>query len=267
MKLVLFTAGLGNQIFQYFFSEWLKKEYPNEKIMGVYDEGILANHNGLEVHKVFDIVLPPTNKFAFYIERVLRAWYRRTKKDLFLMSHDDWHKNTLYYEGYWHDKNLFQEFVGILKFRPLLLNDKNKDVLDRINNGNYAFVHVRRGDYLKPEFKEAFSNSCRVDYYENAISIVQQKISQVKFVVFSDDISWVRQSIVIPNALYVDWNKGKDSYIDMYLMTHCQAAIIANSSFSFWGAMLGKPDKLVIKPKKWIGDEIPHIFPDTWVSL
>lgn len=266
MKIVLYTAGLGNQIFQYFFSLWLEKKYPREKVYGVYDPAILANHNGLEVDRVFDITLPPTNKFVYVIERLLRAWYKRTKNECF-SSHDDWHKNTLYYEGYWHDKNLFCDFASQLKFREPVLSEDNGRVLEQIHNTNSVFIHVRRGDYLKPEFRDAFSHSCPVSYYENAIQMVANKMTDVHYFVFSDDIDWVRQSINIPNATFVDWNRGADSFMDMYLMSHCKGAIIANSSFSFWGAMLGEKKSLVIKPKRWIGDEIPPIFPEEWVSL
>lgn len=266
MKIVLYTAGLGNQIFQYFFCLWLKKKYPKETVYGVYDKAILANHNGLEVHDVFDITLPPTNKFVYFIERIIRAWYKRTHKELF-SSHENWHKNTLYYEGYWHDKHLFEDFINELHFRTPDLNAVNEQVLHDIQSSDSVFVHVRRGDYLNPEFRDAFSRSCPVEYYEEGISLIQKNLPDARFFVFSDDIEWVRNSIRIPNATYVDWNKGKDSYLDMYLMSNCKGAIIANSSFSFWGAVLGEKKQNVIKPKKWIGNEIPTIFPEEWISL
>lgn len=266
MKIVLYTAGLGNQIFQYFFSLWLKKKFPKEKVYGVYDKAILANHNGLEVHNVFDIALPPTNRFVYVIERFMRAWYKRTKID-FMSSHDDSVKDTLYYEGYWHDKRLFQDFVCNMKFRNFILSERNAEVLSRIENTDSVFLHVRRGDYLKPEFRDAFSHSCPVSYYASAINYIKERMPKAKFFVFSDDIPWVHDSISIPDATYIDWNRGKDSFIDLYLMSHCKAAIIANSSFSFWGAMLGAKKTIVVKPSKWIGNEIPPIFPDNWKSI
>lgn len=266
MKIVLYTAGLGNQIFQYFFSLWLEKKYPNEKIYGVYDKAILANHNGLEVHNVFDIELPPTNTFVYVVERLMRAWYKRTRIDV-MSSHDNADKDALYYEGYWHDKRLFLNFVGNLKFRTVSLTDRNAEVLNLIENTDSVFLHVRRGDYLKPEFRDAFSHSCPVSYYESAITYVKDRMPEARFFVFSDDIPWVRDSISIPDATYIDWNTGKDSFLDMYLMSHCKAAIIANSSFSFWGAMLGTKKTIVVKPSKWIGDDVPPIFPNEWKSI
>lgn len=267
MKIILYTAGLGNQIFQHFFSLWLQKKYPKETIYGCYDKAILANHNGLEVQNVFDIELPPTNKRVNIIERLIRAVYKRTKCKWF-SSHDDADKDTLYYEGYWHDKRFFESFVSNLKFRgDIIISDQNKSVLQRIKTSNSVSIHVRRGDYLKPEFEAKFAHSCPPEYYHRAIEYALDQFQDANFFVFSDDIEWVRTNIHIPNATYIDWNKGKDSFWDMRLMSECKASIIANSSFSFWGAMLGNKKRFVIKPMKWIGTEVPCIFPITWISI
>lgn len=267
MKIVLYTAGLGNQIFQYFFTLWLQKKYPKERIYGCYDKAILANHNGLEVQKVFDIELPPTNIKVYVIERLIRATYKRTRCN-WLSSHDDADKDTLYYEGYWHDKRFFESFVANLKFREdIVMSNQNKSVLQRIKTSNSVSIHVRRGDYLKPEFEAKFAHSCPLEYYHKAIAYALERLPDTNFFVFSDDIEWVRQTLIIPNVTFVDWNKGKESFWDMRLMSECKASIIANSSFSFWGAMLGNKKNFVIRPQKWIGNEVPPIFPETWISF
>lgn len=267
MKIVLYTAGLGNQIFQYFFCLWLQEKYPNERVYGCYDKAVLANHNGLEIQNVFDIELPPTNRLVYVAERIIRAIYKRTNCN-WLSSHVDADKDTLYYEGYWHDKRFFEDFVNGLKFRGNLpMSNLNRLVLQKINESNSVSIHVRRGDYLNPEFEARFAHSCPPEYYQQAIEYAQKQMPGASFFVFSDDIEWVRSNIAIPNATYIDWNKGKESYWDMRLMSECKASIIANSSFSFWGAMLGKTKQFVVKPQKWIGDETPDIFPDLWISI
>lgn len=265
MRIVLYTAGLGNQIFQYFFTLWLQRKYPKETIYGCYDKAILANHNGLEVQNVFDIELPPTNKKVYIIERLIRAVYKRTNCKWY-SSHDDADKDTLYYEGYWHDKRFFEDFVSCLNFREdIIISDQNKTVLQRIKSSNSISIHVRRGDYLNPEFEAKFAHSCPPEYYHKAIAYALEQFPDAIFFVFSDDIEWVRANISIPNATYIDWNKGKDSFWDMRLMSECKASIIANSSFSFWGAILGKDKSFVIRPQKWIGDDIPPMFPNSWL--
>lgn len=154
-----------------------------------------------------------------------------------------------------------------MRFREGFLNKKNDYILSLIRNTNSVSVHVRRGDYCDSCRKDLFLQSCTPQYYESAISVMKEKFQAPVFFVFSDDIPWVKVNLNIPNAYYIDWNKKENSYLDMYLMSLCTASIIANSTFSFWGAMLGNKKELVIKPKKWIGDEIPEIFPTSWLSL
>ena len=266
MKIVLFTAGLGNQIFQYFFSLYLKDKYPSEKIYGCYDKAILNNHNGLEIHEVFDIQLPPSSFFTHALVRVIRALYKRTHWT-WLGAHDDWQKETLYYEGYWHNKALFGQYASSLRFRVHDISEHNATVLREIQDSNSVAIHIRRGDYLDPIRSKDFAQSCSLSYYHSAIEYAQSQFQDAKFYIFSDDIPWVIENLSISNAVYVDWNKGKQSFWDMYLMSNCKASIIANSSFSFWGAMLGINKQFVIKPKRWIGNEVPDIFPESWISL
>lgn len=267
MKIVLYTAGLGNQIFQYFFCQYLKEKYPGEKIYGCYDKAILNNHNGLEVQNVFGIELPPTNKLVYVLERLIRAFYKRTHCSWF-SSHDEATKDTLYYEGYWHNKLLFEDYVPALRFRePAETSEQNQTVLNQIRNCHSVSIHIRRGDYLNPEFEARFAHSCTPDYYRQAIDYALGMWPDAEFFVFSDDIEWVRSNMQIPRAHYIDWNKGKDSHWDMRLMSECHASIIANSSFSFWGAMLGHSKQFVVRPKKWIGDEVPEIFPQDWMII
>lgn len=89
------------------------------------------------------------------------------------------------------------------------------------------------------------------------------------FFVFSDDISWVKGNLDIPQAVYIEGNTGKDAYIDMQLMSLCRHHIIANSSFSWWGAWLNPaPDKIVLAPDRWfIGRERPDILPEKWIKI
>jgi len=265
MKIILFTPGLGNQIFQYFFCLYLKDKYPKDTVYGCYDKAVLNDHNGLEVQNVFDIELPPSSLFTHLIMRLTRALYKRTKWKC-LGSHDEPFKDTYYYEGYWHDKELFEKYVLTLRFKEYPISQDNLKVLDNIESKKSVFIHIRRGDYLDPSRSEDFAHSCPISYYERGIQYAHTKFSDPYFFVFSDDIFWAKENIKVENVTYIDWNKGKNSFWDMYLMSRCKAGIIANSSFSFWGAMLGNPKQFVVKPKKWIGDWVPQIFPDSWIT-
>ena len=265
MKIVLFTPGLGNQMFQYLFYLYLRDNYPNQNIYGYYNRNILNKHNGLEVDKVFDIQLPPhtviSDASAFFIRALGGLGLK------YFIGKDQLSPWKVYFDGYWQNKEYFQNNVDKMRFREGFLNKKNDDILSLIRNTNSVSVHVRRGDYCDSCRKDLFLQSCTPQYYESAISVMKEKFQKPVFFVFSDDIPWVKVNLNIPNAYYIDWNKKENSYFDMYLMSLCTASIIANSTFSFWGAMLGNKKELVIKPKKWIGDEIPEIFPPSWLSL
>lgn len=90
------------------------------------------------------------------------------------------------------------------------------------------------------------------------------------FVCFSDDMAWLRDNLQLGvNSIFIDWNTGKDSPLDMYMMSQCDNAIIANSSFSYWGAFLGKKKETTIYPQKWWNsqDGNPDLFWNGWIAL
>lgn len=97
-----------------------------------------------------------------------------------------------------------------------------------------------------------------------------ERYPDARLFAFSDDIPWMREHLVtLPkNTVFVDWNKGRDSYLDMYLMSNCKAGIIANSTFSYWGARLGE-EKYVIYPSKWINSSFGafDIFEESWQGI
>jgi hypothetical protein len=89
------------------------------------------------------------------------------------------------------------------------------------------------------------------------------------FYIFSDDKHWVKENFNIPNSLIVDFNYGKDSWKDMYLISQCKHNINSNSTFSWWGAWLnGNPDKIVVVPDKFnLQDEFQDVYPDLWTRI
>jgi hypothetical protein len=98
---------------------------------------------------------------------------------------------------------------------------------------------------------------------------IQSKIESLQYYVFTDDKEWVRENFQLDNAVYVQHNTGRNSWQDMYLMSRCKHNIIANSSFSWWGAWLNThPDKIVVAPKKWWRlFENDDVVPEIWVRM
>ena len=110
-----------------------------------------------------------------------------------------------------------------------------------------------------------------IEYYEKAINYVKNKIEGPVFFIFSNDIDWCKENFSFEEAYFVDWNIGEKSFRDMQLMSSCKHNIIANSSFSWWGAWLNNNlDKIIIAPSKWLNDErvdIDDIIPEGWIKI
>jgi hypothetical protein len=168
---------------------------------------------------------------------------------------------------YWHEYR--SDLLDIFKFKQEIY-DQAKLNLDNIRNQEqYPIVslHVRRGDYL-----QVASLNLTLDYYSEAISIFLEKFPYFKLLVFSDDIDWCKEYIVGENVFYSEHNSN---YVDMCMMTMCDHNIIANSTFSWWGAYLNQNiDKIVVCPKNYIGPSDPdaqfinnNYFPAEWISL
>jgi len=124
-------------------------------------------------------------------------------------------------------------------------------------------IHVRRGDYLQLSH---IHPPCSANYFDRALESVPPTS---RVLVFSDDIGWCKNSLPIPNAEYIE---GERDYVDLFLMSKCQNNIIANSSFSWWGAWLNDhPEKQVIAPRKWFGEGSPYdsrdLIPEGWITL
>jgi hypothetical protein len=131
---------------------------------------------------------------------------------------------------------------------------------------------VRRGDYVSLPSAAEYHALTGLPYYQQAVEILTTDNSTMNFFVFSDDPEWCRQNLNLPGTTtIVDWNTGKASYEDLRLMSNCKHHIIANSSFSWWGAWLNpSTEKQVIAPQKWVNDSTQFnsdLLPVAWKKL
>jgi len=181
-------------------------------------------------------------------------------------------KGDFYLEGYWGTEKYFKDIEPVIRndFKVKYeLAGKNKEVADRIANVNAISVHVRRGDYLDdPESRITFG----LEYYKNAAEYLAQRVDNPHFFIFSDDMPWVKNNLFFNSpACYVDHNNDDTNYEDLRLMSLCRHAIVANSSFSWWGAWLSEyPDKIIVVPKKLFND--PNLsekdcIPESWIRM
>jgi hypothetical protein len=190
-------------------------------------------------------------------------------------------KGNIYLNGYWQSEKYFEairsNLLSEFSLKNSLLdklesNESLRKIKALINTTNSVSVHFRRGDYVSDSVTSQFHGTCSMSYYQNAIKRIVAEIPNPHFFLFTDDPEWVKSQKIIegfPSTLAVTSNM----HLDMYLMSQCQHNIIANSSFSWWGAWLNRnPEKLVIAPKRWyakveLNPQTQDLVPENWIRL
>lgn len=184
-------------------------------------------------------------------------------------------KHSAYLFGYWQSDLYFQGISDTIRREFVLRpapSEENRALLEQISNTQAVSLHVRRGDYVRDPATNRRHGALTNDYYETAIRKLSEQVTNPHFFVFSDEIEWVKENLPLPYpATYVDINGEDQEYEDLRLMSHCRYHIIANSSFSWWGAWLADyPDKIVIAPRRWFTDPnrvSASRYPEGWIVL
>lgn len=275
IKIIIFKGGLGNQMFQYAFYLRLRSRYPHSYYLFDIDRSQKV-HYGYELDNIFKI---NSEKSIMGYRRLYRVcpFLGRVFKSVdhkIYCQYDEAYLNGDYplarYNGYWQSEDYFKPIEEVVRkafvFQEELISKKTKEQALLLQNSDSVAIHVRRGDYLG--LSESYGLCSEIYYYE-AISFMREHVLNPKFVFFSDEINWVKEHINCEGATYVDWNKSVDSWQDMYLMSCCKHNIIANSTFSWWGAWLNfNKDKIVIAPKPWVNFSPDYdIVPKEWIRI
>lgn len=178
-----------------------------------------------------------------------------------------------YLVGYWQSYKYFEDcperIHDMFRF-PTSISPKSKEYLKLIKDSKPSVsLHLRRGDYTVGGNVNIYGGICTEEYYAKAINLMEQKYPGCTFFIFSNDPEYASRYYNKDNYILVNCNDEGNAWQDMYLMTQCDHNIIANSSFSWWGAWLNQnPDKMVIAPKKWINTiEMKDICPDEWIRI
>ncbi len=157
-----------------------------------------------------------------------------------------------YLAGYWACEAYYADILPSLREEirfPESGDERNRETMEEMAEQTAVSIHVRRGDYLDSVNASMFGGICTEAYYDTSIRCLKERYPEAVFYVFSDDADYVRARYQGPEYRIVDWNRGKDSFYDMQLMSCCKHNICANSTFSFWGARLnGAADKIMIRP-------------------
>ncbi len=276
-------GGLGNQMFQYAIGRSISLENNTDLNLNTrelyFDQ---FREFSLDVFDIPKIILERKQSISFSLidnlifklskflyERKISLTGKIFERTEFKFSSElmNIQQGSLY--GYWQSYRYFEKIRNILlKDFTLLhgLDSKNSELLTNIKNTNSVSIHIRRGDYLNYDVYSTIG----IEYYNSAVLLMEKKIERPYFYIFSDDIEWASSNLEISNAIFVDINSSKNAYLDLELMKNCKHNIIANSSFSWWGAWLNEnKSKEVIAPKKWIKgvSDFSDLLPDEWIKL
>jgi hypothetical protein len=267
MIIVRLRGGLGNQLFQYAAGKALAEHHRTELKLDLYTyskhpyrkfelskfniEAVEASRE--EVHR-----FTGSNPVTRYLNK--RENYFRCP-EVFAQPHYHFYEDflsmpkDLYLSGYWQSHRYFTNIEKQIanQFTPRQrLDSRNTELSEKMKSMQSVSVHVRRGDYTTASGYNSFFGLLPVEYYSRAIEKIMTEAGATRFYFFSDDQAWCRETFKNLDAEFIDHNKGDNSYRDMLLMGACRHNIIANSTFSWWGAWLNPyADKKVIGPKQW----------------
>ncbi|MDW8801297.1 alpha-1,2-fucosyltransferase [Clostridium sp. A1-XYC3] len=269
MIIVPVGGGLGNQFFQYALGRRLaivnkadvKFQIPVYK-QNYYRNYCLKYFNTIE--NIADEKEIEEMKKRCYISEK----YFHFNKEILNLQGD------AYLQGYWQSEKYFKDIEEVIRQELTLKNKSslpNVEMATKIQNCNSISLHIRRGDYLwvpNSIIKELYS----LEYYHNAANIVASSIDEPQFFIFSDDMEWVKQNLKLKYKMtFVDINDNDKNYEDLNLMSLCKHHIIANSTFSWWGAWLGKNNsKIVIAPRNWFNNKdmnTSDLIPESWIRI
>lgn len=289
MVIIKLKDGLGNQLFQYSIGRRIA--YSNNTSlrldMTCFEYDKLRQYKLRHFNISAELVAP--QELAFFTEVGLRdlptrlinrckPYYRR----YFIREKSfDFDANLLnapshvYLDGYWQSEKYFVDIKDLLR-REFRVKDEpdevNQEMLYRIQSVNAVCLHVRRGDYISDPKANQIFGICSLEYYKQAVVLLKKFVAEPHFFVFSDDPDWTQANLRLGHqTTFVTHNGGEKDYEDLRLMTACKHNIIANSSFSWWGAWLGDySEKIVIAPKKWANDpklNTRHRLPESWLAI
>jgi hypothetical protein len=264
MIIFISDGRLGNQIFQYSFLKTIMKK---KEIIICLNMGLFFKTFEFEEYHIWHV----SNKYIkFFIKDIITPYiltilckasiinYVEQKKDINLRPLPDWSEKRglfpiiRYVNSDFFQSEIFfdQAVVSHIKIKDEYMVNAKQIISDIPENYTKVFIHIRRGDYINMPYMGDLGIDLPKSYYEKAINIIKKEIKLPFFILLSDDPSFVKCCFkdLVPKIILKN-----SSEIDFGIMTLCEAGIISNSSYSWWGAYLMNTKKKVISPKYWYG--------------
>jgi len=287
MTIVELCGGLGNQMFQHAFARSLaiKRSDSLYYDLSWYVQKINeTTPREFTLHK-FPIhvpILSPARRIMFNQQHSWKSLIKsKIRGDIICVRVDesdlDWkvsaeREGNIYITGYWQNAHFFESIRATIE-KDFLFNafidEESRRLSETILSTESVSIHVRRGDYANNIKTNVYHGLCSREYYERAVSIMTNQIAFPYFFVFSDDPDWVRFnfSFLKNYTLVSDFLKQSDMG-ELHLMTLCKHAILANSSFSWWGAWLGRKKEITIAPRNWYAERNElEIYCNNWLKI
>ncbi|SDR47091.1 alpha-1,2-fucosyltransferase [Pseudovibrio sp. Tun.PSC04-5.I4] len=282
-------AGLGNQMFQY-AAGYAQAQRLGKQLLLHIDGGGKQKHASFGLD-IFSLETQQWDAPVFQEGSLSKLWrklssQRKARTSTWpgtRFSYPDLKYNPAinaieqgtYIEGYYQSERYFEDCAEDLRKQfslDHLRKDIAEDLLSDVTNGPTVSVHIRRGDYAKIPKTLEIHGLIGNDFYNSAKSLMEERFGNCRFVIFSDDFEEAdKLTSSWDNRILVDTG---NRYHDLYLMSQCTHNIIANSSFSWWGAWLNaNPEKQVIAPENWFAPEemkrryTADICPGEWIRL
>lgn len=293
MLLIKIKGGLGNQMFQYATGRLLS----HKNGIDLFLDANFIPSNKKEESRDFDLIKfnivasPSLPEEAEKIRNKLGIFskiIRKIKTKIFSKYILDFHPKLLrkidqkikkdkdvYVEGYFQSEKNFLEIKDILLKEFTLKEEFQSETFKKIQaeliSKNSVSVHVRRGDYTSNPSVQKYHGACSLEYYKNAINKVKESVENPVFYFFSDDPNWISENFELNENKKIISGKNLSTPEELILMSSCKHNIIANSTFSWWGAWLNQNhDKIVISPTPWVEklpNPHPNIIPETWIKM
>lgn len=286
--IVRIWEGLGNQLFQYAYARSLKEKGHDVRLdlNKAYDDTFFKyEKNDLRQNSIqkFNISLPAINVEKYGKYDYIKRDNNRDRIIYFLAKYGLWRykfheavvqyytkksaniRGNYYVKGWFQDERYFKELrTELLKElvpkRKIRISKKLRQALEYEES---VSLHVRRGDYVK------IRNTLDVTYFRKAITWMKQQYHNPLFLIFSEDLDWVRRNLEIgDNCIYVNENRELADYEELMIMSRCKSNIISNSTYSWWGAWLNRnPEKIIIAPRYGWRPNQKNIVPEEWIML
>lgn len=292
MIIVKLMGGLGNQMFQYAAARrlahshntslkldlsWFNYINAGDTVRKYELNNFTLKEEFATPSEVLRVYEPEGSVFGRLI-RSVNPFYKQThvrEKYYHFDSNMMKKPDNIYLEGYWQSEKYFKEIEEIICKEFSIKNEPdelNNRLARMIESTEAVSVHVRRGDYVTNKTTSDFHGICSWAYYMEAVEKIALQVPQPHFFIFSDDPEGVKENVKFNYPVtFIDSNGPEKAYEDLRLMTLCKYHIIANSSFSWWGAWLCRnPSKRVIAPKKWFNREDVNtndLIPDAWIRI